>query len=58
MNVLAIGTEITYTRTVPFTYEVTRETGVIEGRNWSYENFGSYIVKGGQVVYPEQVVTK
>lgn len=54
--VLAIGEVITYERIAPMTYFRTIETAVIQGRNWYFEDFNSYIVRGGECVYPHQLI--
>lgn len=53
--VLPIGATITYERVAPFTYERTMVTTEVEGRNWYFEKFNSYIVRGGECVYPHQL---
>ena len=54
-NILPIGETITFVRTIPFTYEQETVTAVVEGRNWYFEDFNSYIVRGGECVYPHQI---
>lgn len=53
--VLAIGEAITYERVAPFTYQRSIVTATVEGRNWYFETFNSYIVRGGECVYPHQL---
>lgn len=55
-KVLAIGDTITYTRIAPMTYRRSIETAVVEGRNWYFEDFNSYRVRGGECVYPHQLI--
>ena len=55
-TILPIGATITYTRTAVLTGEQETVSAVVEGRNWSFENFASYIVNWGEVVYPHQIV--
>ena len=54
-TILAIGETITYERVAPFTYAKSIETAKIEGRNWYFDDFSSYIVRGGECVYPHQL---
>lgn len=54
-TVLAIGEVITYERVAPFSYETSIVTTKVEGRNWYFDNFNSYIVRGGECVYPHQL---
>jgi hypothetical protein len=53
--VLPIGATFTYERVAPFTYERSIVTTVVEGRNWNMDKFDSYIVRGGECVYPHQL---
>jgi hypothetical protein len=53
--VLPIGATITYERVAPFTFERSIVTTAVEGRNWYFERFDSYIVRGGECVYPHQL---
>ena len=55
-TILPVGATITYTRTAVLGGEQETVTAVVEGRNWSFENFSSYIVNWGEVVYPHQLV--
>ena len=54
-DVLAIGTMITFERTVAFSSATTVETAEIIGRNWSFERFDSYQVSNGRTVYPDMI---
>ena len=56
-NILPIGATITYTRTAVLTGEQEVVSAKVEGRNFSFENFASYIVNWGEVVYPHQIVS-
>lgn len=54
-TILAIGETITYERVAPFTFEKSIVTTKIEGRNWHFDVFRSYIVRGGECVYLHQL---
>lgn len=55
-NILPIGATITYVRTAVIGGEQEVVSAKVEGRNFSFENFSSYIVNWGEVVYPHQIV--
>lgn len=54
-GILPNGATITYERTAPFTYAKSIVTTEIMGRNWYFEDFHSYTVRGGECVYPHQI---
>lgn len=55
-NILPVGATITYLHTYPMTLGTIKVTTVVEGRNWSGATFSSYIVLGGECVYPHQIL--